>query len=324
MKGLALTVLFWVMLAVPSIADNDATVTTQPVAGVTMLHDLQYVPGDNPAQRLDLCLPATPSTKPLPLVIFVHGGGWAAGDKSVGPVLGYVGQGYAAASLQYRFSQEALFPAQIQDCQAAIRWLRANSKKYNLDPKHFGVWGGSAGGHLVALLGTSGGKGVFPPIGGNDTESDRVQAVCDEYGPADFTTVMSQAQADTVKNIFNWNHGDPYSNLIGVPLGSDQAKSDAVSPVHYVSHDNPPFLILHGTGDTLVPFAQSVELCNALKRARVDVLLQPFPNAGHGDPKIDGNPAVNTLVRTFFDKHLLGRKVSVDLLPVSEVTAQAQ
>ena len=231
--------------------------------------------------------------------------------------------GYAAASIEYRFSQKALFPAQIQDCQAAIRWLRANSKKYNFDPDHFGVIGSSAGGHLCALVGTSGGKKAFAPVGGNEEQSDRVQAVCDFYGPADFNTVMQQAADDkNVRNIFKFNTpGDPYSCLIGVSLNSDKEKGEAVSPVHFVSKDNPPFLILHGTFDKLVPYAQSLELVDALKAKGVKVLLQTLPGSGHGGPMF-GNPAVTLMIQSFFDKHLRGSNAKVELVPEAELAVQ--
>ncbi|HWE04472.1 MAG TPA: alpha/beta hydrolase [Tepidisphaeraceae bacterium] len=288
--------------------------------GIKAERDIQYVPGGDPSQTLDLYLPEAPSEKPLPIVVYIHGGGWWGGSKAGCPAISYVPHGYAAAGVEYRFSKKAVFPAQIQDCQAAIRWIRANSKKYNIDPDHIGVWGGSAGGHLVALLGTAGGKKAFSPIGGNDDQSDRVQAVCDEYGPADFTTVMAQAAEDKTKNIFKFNTaGDPYSNLIGVSLVDNKEKTDAVSPVHYVSKDNPPILILHGTHDALVPFAQSVEFADALKKAGVEVLLQPIPGAGHGGPAF-GLPAVRTLTRNFFDKNLKGMDEKVELLPESAVT----
>ena len=226
-----------------------------------------------------------------------------------------VHHGYASASIEYRFSQKAVFPAQIEDCQAAIRWLRANSKKYNFDPEHIGVWGDSAGGHLVALVGTSGGKNAFPKIGENQEQSDRVQAVCDWYGPTDFMAVVQQAADDkNAKTIFNFNHGDPYSQLIGGKLGEDRAKCEAVSPVTYVSKENPPFLIMHGTKDALVPLAQSEELLAALQKAGVDALLQKFPGAGHGGPEF-GLPAVQELIRKFFDKHLKGEDVKVEVLP---------
>jgi acetyl esterase/lipase len=239
-------------------------------------------------------------------------------------LIGYATQGYAVASVEYRFSQKAIFPAQIQDCQAAIRFLRANAKKYNIDPQRVGVGGDSAGGHLVALLGTSGGAKAFPMIGGNEEQSDRVQAVCDFYGPADFNTVIDQAAADkNAKNIFKWNtKDDPYSGLIGGGLGEDKAKGDAVSPVHYVSKDDAPVLILHGTHDTLVPFAQSEELAEALRKAGVEVTLQPFPGAGHGGAAF-GLPAARGLVRAFFDKHLKGMEVKVEVLPDEAVTVPA-
>jgi acetyl esterase/lipase len=291
------------------------------VFGARIEKDIPYVPDGDAAQRLDLYLPDEPAAKPLPLVVWIHGGGWRGGNKAGCPAAGMVAKGYAAASVEYRFSQKALFPAQIQDCQAAIRWLRANAKKYNFDPNHIGVWGASAGGHLVALLGTSGGKKAFAPIGGNEEQSDRVQAVCDVYGPANFSTVVQQATDDekNVKNIFKFNTpGDPYSCLIGANL-SDKAKADAVSPVHYVSADNPPFLILHGTKDALVPLAQSVELEAALKAKGVEVWLQKFPGAGHGGPAFN-KPAVNELVGRFFDKYLKGSDVKIELVPEADLT----
>jgi acetyl esterase/lipase len=292
--------------------------------GVKVERDIQYVPGGDLSQSLDLYLPEQSSEKPLPLVVWIHGGGWRGGSKAGCPAAGFVPQGYAAASVEYRFSQKAVFPAQIQDCQAAIRWLRANSKKYNIDPNHVGVWGASAGGHLVALLGTSGGKKAFPPIGGNEDESDRVHAVCDWFGPTDFNSVMKQAADDkVVRNIFKFNTpADPYSGLIGVKLGEDKEKGDAVSPVHYVSKDTPPILIMHGTADALVPFAQSEEFVDALTKAGVDVTLQKMPGSGHGGPAFN-LPAVHELIKAFFDKHLAGLDVKVEPLPDSAVTVAA-
>ena len=222
-----------------------------------------------------------------------------------------VNEGYVVASVDYRFSQEAVFPAQIQDCQAAIRWLRAHAKTYQIDPDRIGVWGGSAGGHLAALLGTAGGKNAFPPLGENGAQSDRVQAVVDVYGPADFNTLMTQAaEATDVRNIFAFNTpSDPYSSLIGVPLGTEKSKSDAVSPAHYISQDNPPFLIFHGTRDTLVPLAQSEQFAAALEKAGVNVTLEVIPGAGHGGPEFQA-PAVKQLTREFFNQHLPGSKAA--------------
>ena len=118
--------------------------------------------------EVNIYLPENASEKPLPLVVHIHGGGWKGGSKFPCPVVAMVNRGYVVASIEYRFSQKALFPAQIQDCQAAIRWLRANAKAYNIDTEHVGVDGGSAGGHLSALVATAGGKNAFSKIGGND------------------------------------------------------------------------------------------------------------------------------------------------------------
>lgn len=145
----------------------------------------------------------------------------------------------------------------------------------------------------------------------------------DIYGPADFTTVVQQAAEDkNVKNIFSFNTpSDPYSSLIGTQL-DDKPKADAVSPVHYVSKDNPPFLILHGTHDTLVPYAQSVQLEAALKAQNIPVWLQTLPGAGHGGPAF-GKPAVIQLMQAFFDKHLKGTDVEIKLVPESELALPA-
>ena len=221
-------------------------------SNMKVVRDIPFVADGDAAQKLDLYLPATTGKRPQPLLIWIHGGGWQGGSKSGCRFSNQVAREYVVASIEYRFSQKAKFPAQIQDCQAAIRWLRANSAKYNIDPEHVGVGGDSAGGHLVALLGTSGGQKAFPAVGGNDGQTDRVQAVCDFYGPADFFTVVEQANADkTTKNIFTWNSGDPYSQLIGAKVGEDKSACEAVSPTHYVSKNSAPILILHGDHDSL-------------------------------------------------------------------------
>ena len=300
-------------------AQAKTTPTFNLPAGIKVEKDIAYIEGGDESQKLDLYLPDKPANKPLPLIVHIHGGGWQAGSKFPCPVSAMVLKGYAVASVEYRFSQKAIFPAQIQDCQAAIRWLRTHAKQYNLDSDHLGVVGGSAGGHLSALVGTSGGKKSFAPIGGNEEQSDRVQAVIDIYGPADFSTVVQQAADDkNVKNIFQFNTpSDPYSSLIGTKL-DDKPKADAVSPVHYVSKGNPPFLILHGTHDTLVPYAQSVQFEAALKDKGIPVWLQTLPGSGHGGPAF-GKPAVIQLMQNFFDKHLKGAEVEITLLPEAEL-----
>ncbi|MCX6852725.1 MAG: alpha/beta hydrolase [Verrucomicrobia bacterium] len=299
-----------------------APASAQLPAGIKMEKDISYIPNGDEAQKLDLYLPEKAADKPLPLVVHIHGGGWIGGSKYPCAVAPMVLRGYAVASVEYRFSQKAKFPAQIQDCQAAIRWLRAHAKEYHLDAEHVGVVGGSAGGHLSSLVGTSGGKNAFPKIGGNEEQSDKVQAVCDIFGPSDFSTVVQQAAADkNVKNIFQFNTpADPYSSLIGTKL-DDKAKADAVSPVNYVSQDNPPFVILHGTHDTLVPYAQSEEFAAVLKEKGVAVWLQKLPGAGHGGPAFN-KPAVIQLMQNFFDKCLKGADVEITLVPEADVAVE--
>ena len=308
----------------PALAQRPELKRPEVPEGFVAEYDVPYIADGDSSQRLDLYFPEKPAEHPQPLLVWIHGGGWAGGSKSNPPYLYQLKRGYIVASLEYRFSQKALFPAQIQDCQAAIRWLRANAKKYNIDPDHIGVGGASAGGHLAALLGTSGGKNAFPAIGGNEDQSDRVQAVCDVFGPTDFWTVVQQDKEDkNVKNVFKWNNGDPYSKLIGGVLGKDKEKCDAVSPVHYVSKENPPFLILHGDHDAAVPYAQSVELKDLLSKADVSVTLQKLPGAGHGGPAF-GQPAVTQLTNAFFDKHLKGIEATIEALPDEQVKIEPE
>ncbi len=267
----------------------------QERAGVRALKDIAYVPEGHARQKLDLYLPAAEPNAPRPLIVWVHGGAWQAGSKEGCPAVGFVGKGYAVASINYRLSRHAIFPAQIQDCQAAIRWLRAHAGKHRIDPNRFGVWGGSAGGHLVALLGTAGNVEAFD-VGSHAGVSSRVQAVCDFFGPTDFAkmssfwTTMDHDAPDS-----------PESRLIGGPVQENPELVRRANPITYVTKDDPPFLIVHGDKDPLVPHNQSQMLYDALKKAGVEVTLYTVPGGGHGGFK---DPQVETLVDQFFAKHL--------------------
>lgn len=291
--------------------------------GVTWEFDVPYIKDGDVAQRLDVYYPEQPPKEPLPLIVNIHGGGWMGGSKFPCDARMMTAQGFVVASVEYRFSQKAKFPAQIQDCQAAIRWLRANAERYHFNPKKVGVIGGSAGGHLAALVGVTGDKKVFTPIGGNESVSDAVQCVCDIYGPKNFASVMEQAEKDkNVKNIFKFNTAsDPYSELIGAKL-SDKEKTTAVSPITYVDKNSPPILILHGTHDTLVPYAQSEEFEAAMKKNDAPVWLQKFPGAGHGGGSF-AKPAVIQLMIKFFDKYLKDADVKIELVPEAELATRS-
>jgi acetyl esterase/lipase len=265
--------------------------------GVRALRDLEYVPGGGKAQSLDLYLPQ--SDRPTPLIIWIHGGAFRAGDKAQCGAVGFTRRGYAAASLNYRLSGQAVFPAAIEDCKAAVRWLRAHAKEYNLDAAHFGAWGSSAGGHLVALLGTSGGVKPLEGSGGNPEFSSRVQAVCDWFGPTDF--LQMEAHALTPGRPFSHDAVDsPESLFIGGAIQENKEKARAANPITYVTPDAPPFLIMHGDRDPLVPHHQSELLEAALKTAGVEVTFHTVQGAGHGF----GGPEIYRMVEAFFDRHL--------------------
>ena len=255
--------------------------------GVRVLRDLEYVQGGHERNRLDLYLPEK-AARPLPVILWVHGGGWSKGDKTNGPAFRFATKGYAVASMNYRFSQHATFPAQIHDCKAAVRWLRGNATKYGLDADHIGAWGSSAGGHLVALLGTTAGVKELEGPGGNEDQSSRVQAVVDWYGPTDFLTVGAK---------------DTRSKLLGADPQQNKEKARKASPVTYASKDAAPFLVMHGDEDKTVPIAQSESFAEALKKAGAEVTFVVIKGGKHGGA-LFASPETLKQVEDFFGKHL--------------------
>ncbi len=268
-----------------------------------ILRDLEYVPGGHERQKLDLYLPPQgKDAAALPLIVWVHGGAWLGGNKNSCPAAQFLKDGFAAASINYRLSQHAIFPAQIEDCKAAIRFLRANAGQYNIDPNRIGVWGASAGGHLVALLGTTGDVNDFDK-GLNLQVSSKVHAVCDFFGPTDLTKMSD------FESIMDHDAPDaPEAKLIGGPVQENKEACKRANPITYISRDDPPFLICHGDKDNLVPINQSVLLNEALKKAGVEVTFHTVEGGGHGfrDPEVD------KMVLEFFTKHLkeAGKKPS--------------
>ena len=260
--------------------------------GVKAQWNLAYVENGHARNRLDLYLPEK-STGRLPLIVWIHGGAWRFGSKENPRALWLVGRGYAVASINYRLSQHAVFPAQIEDCKAAIRWLKAHAANYSLDADHVGVWGESAGGHLVALLGTTAGVKELEGNGGNAEQTSRVQAVVDWFGPTDMLTMGPQAEPPA----------SPVAQLIGGPAAKNPEKARKASPLAYVSKDSAPMLIMHGDQDKLVPLAQSERFAAALKKAGVDARLEVIHGNGHGGPGFN-NAESRKLIESFFDKHL--------------------
>jgi acetyl esterase/lipase len=270
--------------------------------------DIPYAGTNNPRQRLNLLLPKTPKTdRPLPVIAYIHGGAWLGGDRvgGHGRLAAYVAGGeYAAVSIGYRLTGEAIWPAQIHDCKAAIRWVRANARKYNLDPDRIGVVGESAGGHLVAMLGTSGGvKDLEGDLGEHKGVSSRVQCVVDLFGPSDLP-----AMKDYPSSLNHDAASSPEGKLVGGRVSDKKEVAVAASPITYVSPEGPPFLIIHGNKDMVVPYNQSERLSAALKKAKVECYFVTVDGAGHGGFR---NPEVQKRERQFFDKHLRGVNATI-------------
>lgn len=246
------------------------------VIGATVEKDLAYVPGGGERQTLDLYLPA--GAQKAPVVVYIHGGAFMFGDKN-GPFAPkwVVDQGYALAALNYRRSGEALFPAAVQDCLTAVRWLRANAAKYRLDPDRFVAWGESAGANLASMVGTA---ADHPPfiVNGNEKVSGRVQGVVNYYGPTDFLKMDAQALPGSQKHD---PAESPESRYLGFPIQQHPEKTKLANPITFVSRSTPPFYIAHGEMDRTVPVGQSDLLVEALKANGVAYTYFRVPNADH-------------------------------------------
>jgi acetyl esterase/lipase len=260
------------------------------------------------AQELDIYLPAR-GTKPYPVIVWFHGGGFLIGDKREGiaphaePMLA---GGYAVVSINYRFSSEAIFPAQIYDAKAAIRWIGANAEKYNFNPGKIVATGSSAGGYLAALLGTSAHVKELEDLSmGNPEQSSRVNAVVDWFGPIDF--LQLNVQHAQLGQKAQHNDEDSFeSKLIGGQPAKFPEKCRAANPMSYIRADNPPFYIQHGLIDDMVPYLQSVNLAEALKAVigQDKVRLELIENAGHMDP-IHHSPENIKKVLDFLGENLM-------------------
>jgi len=275
-------------------AENAAKAKAR-LATVADIHEnVAYVEKPHERQKLDLYVPKSGSG-PFPLLVWIHGGGWQGGSKDGCPWAFFVVRGYVVASINYRLSHHAVFPAQIDDCQAALRWLRKNAATYKIDQNLIGIGGASAGGHLSALLGVSG--------AGTKDKPDRcdVQCVVDIYGPANFLTIWPQSDPD--KSVIKHNElNSPEGALFGGPIPEKTEIAKKASPTLNVTKDAPPFLIFHGKKDYVVPWQQSEELDAALRNAGVDSTLLLSETAGH-DGKFFQPPYDKTLIE-FFEKHL--------------------
>jgi acetyl esterase/lipase len=286
---LALTLLLF--CSTPTPAQKKQPAFTLP-EDIEWIKDVEYGRGGDRALKMHILRPKKAPREPMPVLVWIHGGGWSGGSKEGGvPKLApYAQGGYLCATIEYRLSGEAIFPAQIEDCKCAIRFLRAKAKQFNLDPDRIGVWGSSAGGHLVALLGTSAYVKEFEGKGGHPEYSSRVQAVCDFCGPTDLIRLAGDSSGAN----------SPITKLLGGVPKEKQELATKANPITHVTKDAAPTLIVHGDEDKLVVLSQSELLHDALKKASVPVTLHIAKGQGHG---ISGDE-VNRTVREFFDRTL--------------------
>lgn len=282
-------------------SSTSGATTLDPARLGTIERDVTYGNAGGVDLKMDVYYPQT-VTGPVPVVLWVHGGGWTGGDKkeNAGNAVILQEAGFLVVSINYRLAPQYKFPAQIEDVKCAVRYLRANADKYSLDPERIGAWGGSAGGHLVSMLGLTDLSAGLEGSGDNGDQSSRVQAVVDMFGPSDLTQEFKGGAIGQDRGYKVFGTSDPDSQLLR-----------AASPVTYISADDPPFLIIHGEMDSLVPPGQSQELYDRLQAAGVPATLVMVKNAGHGLVPESGQisparPQINNMIVDFFKQELMG------------------
>lgn len=245
------------------------------VSTVVRYSTIEYASG----LLLDIVSPAQPSD-PLPVILWVHGGGWRLQDRTACPdlVQYFASRGFAMASLDYRLAPGTTHPGQVFDLRRAVRWLRAHAGEYRIDPDRIGLWGSSAGGHLAALAGM---HSATMQLDGEDSSpvSSAVHAVVDGYGPADLPGLVDLSAATSPAETTS-----PEASLLGGPIRDnlDAARSASPAVLARSGVDAPPFLIMHGLDDTMVPHSQSEALYDALADGGNDVILYLIKGFGHG------------------------------------------
>ncbi|MDB6093069.1 MAG: lipase/esterase [Verrucomicrobia bacterium] len=282
------------------------TVIDDPTpAGVVIRRDLSY--DQNPSQKLDLYYAMGRTTQPRPVIIYLHGGGWQKGSKADGRRVAFhfAAQGYAVACVDYRLTGEAAFPAQLEDVKSSVRWLRSNAERLNLDRDHIGVVGISAGGHLAALTGAMNSTRLFES-GGSMEQHSRVQAVVDFFGPIDLNRLYEYSQ----------KAGSPQAAEIAQLIGGDPHRlpvpAHNSNPSLFIDVETPPFLIIHGDNDAIVPLEQSRILYDAAVKNSINARLHVIHGAGHTGPAFVA-PDITAIVDRFFAAILKPGDPPVDL-----------
>jgi acetyl esterase/lipase len=294
-RGIFLRVAVYLLL--PLLFANSSlaeTTVPDPATPSDLTLGITYGTGGGKPLLLDLAQPPSPGKQPRPAVVFIHGGAWSGADRTNGhPIIRLLAaNGLVAVSIDYRLSGQAAFPAQLEDCKCAVRFLRAHAQQYRIDPKRIGVAGGSAGGHLAALVGLTPRAAGLEGSGGWDDSSSQVSAVADLYGISDLAALFDE------KSLI-----DAAKKLMRTTPQEDPARYRQASPLALVSAAAPPFYLAHGDRDTTVPFSHSQKLADALKAQKIEATLRVMTGQGHGS--IATLPAyVKDDVVAFFIKQL--------------------
>ena len=268
----------------------------------------------SPAQRLDIYLPDE-GPGPFSVIMAIHGGAFMGGDKAdmqVLPILEGLKRSYAVVAINYRLSWEAKFPALVQDAKAAVRWVRGNAQRYMFNPNYIAAWGGSAGGYLATMLGTSAGIPDLEDLSmGNPEQPCNVQAVVAWFGPTNFLKMDEQLAANGLLPPPGLRHVEPNSPeslLLGQTITEIPETVKAANPETYIRHNGPAFLLQHGTKDPVVPVQQSIEFAQKLKRVLGEdkVTLELLEGAEHADPQFESLQNVERVL-SFLDEHLKTR-----------------
>lgn len=268
--------------------------------------NIVYHVANNYEAKLDVYQPPGTS-QPVPVVVVIHGGGWIAGSKEERAleIAPYLQMGFAAVNVEYRLAQVSLAPAAVEDCRCALHWVFANAKKYNFDPSRVVLQGGSAGGHLVLMT------GMLTPAAGFDHEcwTDEDNVWSQNPGTDKDQRVAAIVNWFGIADVLDELHG-PNAKGYAVAWLGDQPNADEMakrmSPINYVSRNNPPIITIHGDKDALVPYAQSVRLHKALNAAGVPNQLVTVPGAGHGGFTYEQNQTSWAAIREFLKKNVKG------------------